>query len=50
MLSLGVVLVAASMGTGFLGLVKRGYELLVVIVMGLLLMLGFGFMVKGIVG
>jgi hypothetical protein len=38
------------MAMGVLGLVKRGYELLVVISMGALLTLGFGLMVKGLLG
>ena len=40
----------ASLGMGILGLVKRGYELLVVISMGVLLTLGFALMVKGLLG
>ena len=40
----------ASMAMGVLGLVKRGYELLVVMSMGALLMLGFVLMVKGLLG
>jgi hypothetical protein len=48
-IELGVLLVFASMAMGVLGLVKRGYELLVVIAMGALLMLGFGLMVGGLI-
>jgi hypothetical protein len=46
----GVLLIFASMGMGILGLIKRGYELLVVMSMALLLFLGFSFVVKGIIG
>lgn len=38
------------MAMGVLGLVKRGYELLVVIAMLVLLALGFALMVKGLLG
>jgi hypothetical protein len=48
--SAGVVLVFASMGMGILGLVKRGYELLVVLSMCFLLLLGFVLMAKGLLG
>ena len=40
----------ASLAMGVVGLVKRGYELLVVIAMFFLLALGFGLMVKGLLG
>ena len=49
-LSAGVLCVVASMAMGVLGLVKRGYELLVVMSMGFLLLLGFVLMVKGLLG
>ena len=49
-LSAGVFCVFASMAMGVVGLVKRGYELLVVIAMGFLLLLGFALMVKGLLG
>ena len=48
--SAGVLCVCASMAMGVLGLVKRGYELLVVMSMGALLMLGFVLMMKGLLG
>jgi hypothetical protein len=48
-LAIGVLLLLASMGMGVLGLVKRGYELLVVIAMGVLLLFGFGFIITGLI-
>ena len=50
MITLGVLFVVASMAMGLLGLVKRGYELLVVIAMGTLLLVGFALIVKGLLG
>jgi hypothetical protein len=47
-LALGVMLLIGSMGMGILGLVKRGYELLVVIAMAVLLVAGFGLIVGGL--
>jgi hypothetical protein len=46
----GVLFVFAAMAMGILGLVKRGYELLVVIAMVFLLLVGFALMVKGLLG
>jgi hypothetical protein len=48
--AVGVLLIIGSLGLGILGLVKRGYELLVVIAMGGLLLLGFVLLVKGLIG
>ncbi len=49
MITLGVLLLVSSMGMGILGLVKRGYELLVVIAMSVLLLLGFALILKGVI-
>jgi len=50
LISLGFFFVFASLAMGALGLVKRGYELLVVMAMGFLLVLGFVLIVKGLLG
>ena len=49
MIALGTLLLLASMGLGILGLVKRGYELLVVIAMFVLLLAGFALIVSGLI-
>lgn len=49
MITFGVLLLLGSMGMGILGLVKRGYELLVVIAMGVLFVLGFACILKGVI-
>ena len=50
MLELGLLLIVASLAMGVLGLVRRGYELLVVIAMGTLLVGGLVAIVKGLLG
>lgn len=50
MIAVGVVLILGSFALGILGLVKRGYELLVVMAMGVLLLLGALAIVKGVIG
>lgn len=49
MITLGALLLLGAMGMGILGLVKRGYELLIVIAMGVLLLLGFACILKGVI-
>ena len=50
MLILGAFLLVGSLAMGILGLVKRGYELLVVIAMGFMLIAGFACIALGLLG
>ena len=50
MLAIGAVLLVAAMAVGVLGLVRRGYELIVTMTMLLLLLLGFAALAKGLIG
>jgi hypothetical protein len=46
----GALLLVSALGLGLLGMVKRGYELLIVMTMGLLVLLGVALMAKGLLG
>jgi hypothetical protein len=49
-LVLGAILLLSAVALGILGLVKRGYELLVVMAMMVLFFIGIVLLVKGILG